>query len=178
MKRIFLTFVVITLIAAIPGEIQAADVSSYSATAKVKAEIITVITLTKAEDMIFGSLAPSGTDGSCVLSTSGVRTLSNVYSDAGGTTPSAARFDVSGRSLTPFTIVLPESAVVNLGGESGSASMYVTSFKARPESKSEDALIGVVGTDKYFTVGATITVGAAQTVGSYLGDFSVSIAYD
>lgn len=157
----------------------AADPTTASATAKAYADIVAIVTLSKGNDLVFGSLAPSGSIGNCVISTKGVRSFTNVYAGVGGTVPAAATFNLGGKPGTSFTIGLPTSANVYLGGVTSGASMEVTEFEARLESKSEDGLTGgVVGTDSYFTVGAKIAVGASQDVGSYYGDFSVSVSYE
>ena len=143
-----------------------------SATASASATIITPITIAKNVDMNFGNVAVSAsTGGTVVLAPAGTRTTGG----AGGVTlPStigtvaAADFTVSGQASYTYAITLPTTA--NLSDGSGHT-MAIGSFTSYPSST---GTLSGSGTQD-LTVGATLTVAAAQTPGVYTNATGVPV---
>ncbi len=141
------------------------------ATANANATIIQPIAISKSADLEFGSIA-AGTGVSVVrISTAGARSL--VSGDAtlvtGGTVQAAA-FTVTGEASTGYDITLPANTTLT----SGANNMTVDTFV---DSKTGSSTLDGSGNDS-FTVGADLTVGASQAVGSYTGTFNVTVNYN
>lgn len=138
------------------------------------AKIITPITISLENDGLnFGTLVPSGTNGTVVLTPAGERSSEgnkvgfiDQESDF-----SAASFLVKGQENASFSLALPKETVQL---KNGNNTMDVTSFQA---SIGEDGnTIASSGTD--FTVGATLSVAGDQGAGTYSGQFDVTVAYE
>jgi len=176
MKKFLISIVALLAIVALPIRALAENSVSATATATAKIEIIPIIALSKSVDMNFGRVSPSGSDGNCVLTTTNTRVLTNLAEVSGGTVPASSVFVVTGGPGYSYVITLPTSAT--LSGKSTGKTMTVTNFSARPSSVTTDGLVGTIGTNSYFTVGATLGVEASQAVDTYSGDFEVSVAYN
>ncbi|MDP4278210.1 MAG: DUF4402 domain-containing protein [Bacteroidota bacterium] len=173
MKKYLLSIFAVCI--GLPTAIFAAN--EVTATSKVNAEIVNLVTVSKSVDMNFGRIAPGSISGSCELAVDGTRIFNNAYAGPGGATPAAARFDVGGTPGTTYTVALPASAAVYLNDNASGESMTVNAFKLKLESKDAGVLAGVTGTDAYFNVGATLSVAANQSVGAYTGSFTVTVTY-
>ncbi len=143
-----------------------------SATASASATIITPISIAKSVDMNFGNIAVSAsTSGTVVLDTKGARTTGG----AGGVTlpattgtVAAAEFIVSGEASYTYAITLPATATLADGKGN---TMGVNTFTSYPsatgtlDSKGNETL----------TVGATLSVAAAQAAGTYTDKAGVPV---
>lgn len=145
------------------------------------AVIITPIAITESSPLHFGVMAVlAATPGTCVLSTSGVRTQTGGV-NLSAQTPSAtnAAYDVSGQASTTFAITLPATITVTetIGGVE---TMTIGTLLAQTASAGVDGLTGTLdgsGADS-FTVGGTLSVAASQLAGTYSGSFDVTVAYN
>lgn len=130
------------------------------------------LSLSRTEDLSFGSLIPNG-GGTVTLRPQGNqrRTTGSIVLL---TTPPAraAQFYITGAKNAAYTVMLPDSAVLTRNG--GSETMTATSFVLKSENSNK---IHGSGWDR-FTVGATLTVGANQRVGVYTGLWYVTVAYE
>lgn len=146
--------------------------TSATATATVSATIISAISITKMQDMNFGTITAAG-QGSVTLSpiTNNRQTSGNVETNNGGTV-SLATFVVSGNTGASFTISLPASPITISNGES---TMTVSDFVSSPP------LTATLpdGTQKV-SVGATLHIGDNQPVGLYKSTtpFQVTVNYN
>ncbi len=117
--------------------------------------------------MDFGEVAVTGVAGTVTLNPVGnTRTFAGV---AVAGTFSLAAFLVGGQNGAGFDITLPTSLTINRSG--GGGTMNVNAFNSLPAFSST-----IVGTT-FFSVGATLNVGAAQPAGNYSGSFNVSVNY-
>ncbi len=116
-------------------------------------------------------MVPTGTAGTVIVTTAGGRTCSPEVDCFGGF-PSAASFNVTGASSQAYVITLPPDGTVTLTGLG--APMAVDAFN--------DSLAGAGTLDgtgnQSFTVGATLSVGAAQAADTYSGLFTVTVNYN
>ena len=140
-----------------------------TATANSSVTIIAPVTVTKTADLVFGSVAPSASAGTVVMSAAGSRTGTNVTLSS-TTTGNAAAFNLTGNANSTFAVTLPSSTTLTGPG----TSMTVNAFTSNP---SGTGTFNGSGTAT-LTVGATLAVGANQAAGSYTGTFSVTVDYN
>jgi len=145
-----------------------------SATATASATIITPISISKTADMNFGNIAVSASaGGTVVLAPAGTRTITgSVTLPATTGSPAAAAFTVTGQGNYTYSITLPSSATLTDGA---SHNMTVATFTSNPSSTGTLSS----GTQN-ISVGATLTVAAAQTPGTYTTStpFTVTVNYN
>jgi hypothetical protein len=143
-----------------------------TATASASAIIITPITITKNVDMAFGNIAVSASSGGTViLAPAGTRTTGGaggVTLPATAGTVAAADFTVAGTPDYTYAITLP--GTVTLSDGSGHT-MSVDGFTSTP---SETGTLSSGGTQD-LTVGATLSVTAAQASGTYTNATGVPV---
>jgi hypothetical protein len=177
MNRLNLPILVLLILLILPEKILA-DGGSASVSADGAAISVPILTISKSVDMNFGRMGPSGSDGSCQLSTTNTRVLTNLSEVGNGVAPSSAVFVVTGSPGYSYTIKLPASAVMT--GKSTGKAMTVKNFTARPFSSSVDGVIGTIGTNlsSTFSVGPTLSVSASQAIDVYSGDYEVNVAYN
>lgn len=147
-----------------------------TASATATAVIITPITITKTVDMHFGNVAVGATGGTVVLTPAGTRTPNGgVTLPATVGTPAAASFNVTGQASYTYAISLPSTATTI---SSGANNMTVDTWVSNPSGTGTLA-VGTPGTQTV-TVGATLTVGAAQAAGTYVSatPFDVTVNYN
>ncbi len=147
---------------------QSTDTEQTTATAT----IVGPLALTKVSDMNFGTIAVTGTAGTVVLGTDNSRTAVGpaLVPPANGV---AASFTVSGEVSRTFSITLPANGAVTLinGANTMAVNAFQHSMGANPALNASGAAA--------FTVGATLTVGAAQAAGVYnSANFPVTINYN
>ena len=147
-----------------------------TATATIKAIVVTPLSILKTFDMDFGSVAVSPTvPGTVILTPASVRSITG-GSQIIGTTAKAATFTVTGQGTSTYAITLtPASLTVT----NGSNSMIVNNFNSTPTTTTGGALVGGTQT---LTVGATLNMTAAQATGTYNNPsgtpLSVTVAYN
>lgn len=144
-----------------------------SASAKASVNIIEIIKLTKVDDMNFGKII-NGYSGSVLLTTSGNRSAigANIVGESGWF---PAKFEVRGTNDFEYFITLP--SIITL--KNGDNEMKVENLVAKPSSSSEDALIGVIKSDSYFTVGGKLVISSyTLPSGIYTSSFDVSVGYN
>lgn len=145
-----------------------------TATATGTAVIITPISITKVDDMHFGNLAvQAATGGTAILSPAGaVTTTGGVTSPAVQGSRKAASFTVNGDGTRTFSITLPST--ITLTRLTGTETMSAGTFTSSPTPTG--TLAGGTAT---LTVGATLTVAAAQVPGTYVSpNFDVTVNYN
>lgn len=144
-----------------------------SASSSASVNIIQPILLSKVDDMSFGKVL-TGFTGSVLLTTSGSR--SAVGANVVGTTGwSPAKFDVRGTNDYEYYIALPSNIVL----KNGDNEIRVENLVAKPSSSSNDALVGMVKSDSYFTVGGRLVINSSNLpAGIYTSSFDVSIGYN
>ena len=146
--------------------------AASQATANASATVLAPISITKVNDINFGSFV-SGTSAGFVALTPESATIKTgagvINPDGDG---SAAKFSVTGLSNGVFSITLPTSATLTA---TGGATMTVDTFTTDLSQTAATLSAGGLA-DLY--VGATLQVGDAQEAGTYTGTFDVSVNYN
>lgn len=136
-------------------------------------------TIAAGTDLAFGTFIAGATAGTVVVSTAGARSATGgvvLLTNAQFAQPAAGTMPVSGTGNRTYQITLPASATLS---RTGGGSMSVGTFTSNP-------LPGLNGTKGYgqlangaqtISIGATLSVGANQTAGSYSGTFDVTVVY-
>lgn len=162
------------VLSAIPSMALAADAT---ATAGINATVLTPIAITKTADLNFGSFAADANEaGTVVIAAAGTRTFTGGASavSTGTGTVAAASFNVTGEGAATFSITLPSSAVT-LTHTDTITTMSAGTFVSNPSGTG-----ALVAGAKTVTVGATLTVAAAQLSGVYANasGLPVTVAYN
>ncbi|MEO9634299.1 MAG: DUF4402 domain-containing protein [Parasphingorhabdus sp.] len=135
-----------------------------TASADARANILQQVTVTSdGSDLDFGTIVTGATASSVVISSAGALTCGTGLVCSG--TTSAAGFDVTG--TTGEIVTVSSDASVTLTGPSDTMTASLT-----PSAST----ITLDGTDG-FTVGGTLSVGANQADGAYVGTFGVTVNY-
>jgi len=166
MKKAAILLTAIALLSS-PAALYAAQ-----ATSSATAEVMTPISISNTAALRFGKFSAL-TGGTVVISAAGTRSATGAVvlssTNAGG----AASFDVSGDNNATYAITLPDNATLTHGTD-GSQTMSIGTFTSNPSGTGTLS----AGGSQTLTVGATLTVGNAQTTGSYSGTFDVSVEYN
>lgn len=171
------------LVAGAAGFVSLPAVSADNATASATAVVLTPIAVTKFADMAFGNLVAGNDD--VTISTSGARTKSGTTGlPSGGTTPAAARFDVTGSGAATFSIDYTGSDSVLTSGSDTMAIAWISEAVATSggstgkTATTTDATGTLASGAAYIFVGAKLTVGSTQPAGTYTGVVKVTVAYN
>jgi len=132
----------------------------------------TPIAIVKTGDMAFGPVVSGGAGGSVVLDPTGTRHPTGDLLPVGS--GSAARFDVSGSPGAQYSVQLPGSLQLDDGA---GHLLDVGAFTTTASSGAVGVLDGSSGTQS-LQVGATMTVPAAQPLGTYTGSLTVTVVYN
>lgn len=141
-------------------------------TGTASATLIQPIRIVAVNPLRFGAMARPTTTGTVTVSTTGAVTtaggmVGNNAIAQGSSGPQAGTFRVSGDPGRQFFVNLPASATVTMTG----ASMSITLFTV-------GALTGSPVGTLDIAVGGTLTVLAAQTVGTYNGTYQITASYN
>jgi len=169
MKRIFLFIIIISGTLVVAGTLHVA--AQVTAIAGVGVSIITPISIIKNVDMNFGNASVSGiAGGSIILAPGGARSIAGTGVTLPATTGTiaAAAFTVNGVPGFSYAITLPLSAVIS---GPGVASMTVNGFTSSP---SGTGMLGTGGSQS-LSIGATLTLAAAQAPGMYTNATSIPV---
>ena len=150
-----------------------AQTASASASASANATIITPIAIAHVEHLNFGNIVAGTGIGTVIVDTEGDRTKTGdvILPTATPGTFNAAEFTVTGLANATYAITLPES--INISETEGKT-MTVDNFTSNPSGTGTLAANG----EQTLSVGATLTVDANQSAGTYEGNFSVTVAYN
>jgi len=150
------------------GAAHAADQASASVGAS--ADVITPLTVTKNDDLVFGKFVVNGaTAGTVVVAAAdGARSKTGGVDLITSTGVQAGEVTVAGQTGIAYTVSLPTS--VNL--TSGENTMALGSFTT------DQADLTVLTGDNDVKIGGTLTVAAGQAPGAYTGSFTVSANYN
>lgn len=129
------------------------------------ARIIAPITLTAGNTLNFGTAYNTG--GTVIIGTDGSRTGTCAVS-AAAPLHSAGTFTVAGSAALTYTTTVPGAPVVITNGTDN---MNITAF-------GHNATGTIVAGGETFSVGATLTVPAGTSSGSYTGTYNVTVAYN
>jgi hypothetical protein len=138
-----------------------------NATGHASALILSAISVTENTQMNFGDIFQTAGAGTVVL------TPGNAISGAGfsffGTT-AAGKFTATGSATAPAVITFSSGDTLSDGaGHTIPIGTYTTDAGATPVFTASNNLV--------FNVGATLTIGAAQVAGNYIGTYTVTVNY-
>lgn len=140
-----------------------------TATGDARARILRQLTLTNTSDLQFATIISGATASTVAVSTAGVATCGPTLVCTGTTT--AANFDIQGTNGA--VVLVGGDAAVTLNGSLGGTMSATLVYSAN--SVTLTAGPGTVGGS--FQVGGTLSVGANQTSGDYVGTFNVTADY-
>ena len=159
--------------------------SSASTSANVSVNIYGAISITKSSDLVFGDVVAGSGAGTVTVDAqnpSNNAVTGTGYSVSSSAPQTRAAFSVAGSPSANYVIQLPASITLSGPG----TAMTVNAFKVSTVTggvNGTDQTSGYAGTlsasgSQVFDVGATLGVGAGQTVGAYTGTFNVTVSYD
>ena len=164
---------------ALSAAIFAANSQAADASATATAEVITPIAVANAANLSFGKFA-RGAGGSVTISTSGARTASGTILSAVGSSPTAARFDVTGDGVSSYSIAwVGTSTVLTHTNTVDTMAFAPCSALTSANSCSGNVSAGALtaGAQSIYAGGA-LTVGASQLTGAYSGTIAVQVEYN
>lgn len=144
------------------------SVLAANATGTASATIVTPLSVVQTTAMNFGSISPDADVATTVdLSIAGVASST----DGAGIVPASGAqqgvFTATGSGNLAIAVTYSAGDVLTGPG----ANMAIGSFV-------DDAAAALTGGTEVFNVGATLSVGANQTVGGYSGTFTVTVNYN
>jgi hypothetical protein len=166
-KKLSLVSAIVSLITAMLWT----SAQAVTAVATVNVNIISTITLTTLNGLIFGDISSGSTAGTIVMTPDGARSATggtNINTSVAG---SPAKFDVQGVANASYSISLPVSVVLS---DTASHTMTVDNFSSSP---TPSGVLNSSGQQTLF-VGARLNVGSNQAFGSYSGLMSVTVDYN
>lgn len=172
MKKFFLfAFVVVGFTTVSFGQNPAA-----TATATATATVRTALSILKTGDLSFGSFTVENA-GTVAVGIDDVITILG-GSELSGYPAASAVFNISGDNDGHFALTLPSLPVVLSDGDTHTMSIAPESWVTTLGASAD--LSGVLSDNGKLTVnvGATLAFIAGQTVGSYEGDFDITVAYE
>ncbi len=157
-----------------------APAHAAQATASASGTVVAPIAITVNTNLVFGSFA-AGPGGTVTISTSGARAATGPTLMTGAS-PTAARFDITGQASSTYSITHSGTAVLTnttgLGNETMGLAKFsdLTGANATSGSATAGTLDGAGAQSLY--VGGTLTVGAAQVPGVYVGTVIATVEYN
>jgi hypothetical protein len=172
MAGTFRQFLIVLAALAAPASAWAAPGGTSTMTGTASATLIQPITITAINPLRFGSMARPTTAGTVTVSTAGAVSttggmVGNTAIAQGSSGPQAGTFRVTGDPGRQFFVTLPTSATVTKTG----ASMTINLFTV-------GALTGSPVGTLDIAVGGTLSVAAAQSVGTYSGTYQITASYN
>ena len=171
---------------AIGALVMAGGAMAATDTANITAEVIAPIAIAKATDLSFGNLAAG--NGVVTVATNSARTADGSLAlVTTGSTPTAAKFNVTGQGVQTFSIVTTGSSSELTSVAAGSTPMVfalITESIAGADATATNKTTGTSATGTMLAGAATIyaggalTVAADQTPGAYTGTVSISGEYN
>ena len=137
-----------------------------NATATASVNVITPISVTKTQDLVFGNIL-AGTGGTVVVGTTDNRTFTGGVTLLSGTTAKSAKFDVVADTTGGASYQMSYSKVDLTGPGTPIAISAIT-----------PSVTGSQSGNKTIAVGATITVASGQTPGAYSGSVTATATYE
>jgi len=144
------------------------------------ATVIEPIAITKSADLVFGKFAPGASAGTVIVSTSNVRSATGgaVLSTI-GSTPTAAKFDVTGDADATYNIVWSGDTELT-----DSVSLETMALTKISDLTAGNAISGEVtagtltGGAQSIYLGGELAVASTQAAGDYAGDVTVTVEYN
>ncbi len=183
MKKTIIVFLAIVVMAGFSTSVKG-QVTLTGNTAG--ATLVQVLTITNTTPLNFGVIGiTSGTAGTVVMSTAGVRTPGAATTTIinTGTQRTVALFSLTGTASATYSITLPSTIAVTTGIGTGNFATTIGTLmvsvdgaaaEGTPYSGTHTLTAGV----STFLMGGTLAIGAAQELGVYAGTYSVTVDYN
>ena len=146
-------------------------VLAATATTTVDANIVSTISITAQNGIVFGDIGASSIPGTITISVDGSRTSTGGATINTNTSGTPANFEVAGDPNALFMITLPDSVVIT---SSAGDTMTVDNFTSSPSVNGQLDSSGRLN----FKVGATMNVIGFQPFGAYTGIMSATVEYN
>jgi hypothetical protein len=164
------------------GVFGASNSFAADATTTSTATVIAPIAITQSVDLLFGKFAPGATAGTVTVSTSGARTASGgAILSSVGSTPTAAKFDVTGDNDATYGITWTGDTELSDGASTPNtmALTKISDLTAGGAVTGEVAsgTLGTGGTQSIY-LGGVLDVGIAQVAGTYTGAVTATVEYN
>jgi hypothetical protein len=157
-------------------------------TGTVSTKLISALSINADKAMSFGDLLVSSTEAATVKlrPTDSVREFSSQSAVSGingsDNMSVAAIFTVQGEPNTNYRVSLPDSSIeINTATTGSNKTMTVTDFTLSFDNTNVASdLTQQLSSDgiNKFTVGATLNIGDSQTMGHYVGSYSIAVDYE
>jgi hypothetical protein len=154
--------------------------AAKAAASNSSATVIVPIAITKSADLVFGKFAP-GAGGQVTVATDGARTTTGPILSISGSTPTAAKFNVTGDKNSTYGITWGGVAVpTDSAGTPNTMALSkisdLTASGATTGEVSSGTLNGSGAQSIY--LGGELTVTSGQADGTYTGDVTATVEYN
>ncbi|CAM3341343.1 DUF4402 domain-containing protein [Halomonas lysinitropha] len=161
------------------GAFGASSSFAASATTNVSSTVIEPIAITKSADLVFGKFAP-GAGGSVTVDTAGTRSATGAILSTVGSSPTAAKFDVTGDNDATYSITW--GGVTELTDSESTETMALTKISdltagGATTGEVDAGVLSATGAQSIY-LGGTLTVGGTQAAGTYTGDVTATVEYN
>ena len=142
-------------------------------TATASVEILPTITLTKASDLDFGTIAVNGAGTATIAASVGASVSCSANLVCPGSGSAVASFNAAGTDGVAFTASVDESSIDLVGQTDASESLELDNFTVGYDATKGQTLDG----DTPVYVGATLNFNGGESAQVYSGDFNVTAEY-
>jgi hypothetical protein len=154
-----------------------------NATATATANVVVPIAISSSRNLNFGRFAAGLAGGTVTVDNSGARLAATggVILVAANSAPTNAKFDVTGDNDATYTIDAATGTSASLSD--GLGHTMALAITGNLSAAADTAAVPATGTlsaagAQSIYIGGTLTVGAAQTPGTYTGTVSVTVDYN
>ncbi len=147
------------------------QVQAVTAVATVNVNIISSMSISTRNGLVFGDISSSASSGTIILTSTGDRTSTGGATINSSVAGSPATFDVQGITNASYSISMPASAILN---DASSHTMVVDNFTSTP---SASGVLDNNGQQTLF-VGGTLNTQSNQAFGAYSGQMSITLDYN
>ena len=168
------------------GAFGASNSFAAGADAPSTATVITPITISNTQSLVFGKFAPSGAAGTVTVATDNSRSQTgNVILSNSGNPVTAATFLVEGDMGSSYSISWPAPAGLELSDNNATAPsvmtlslLSATTASAATTSVVTSGTLGATSGSQIIYLGGTLTVGATQVAAAYTGSVTATGEYN
>lgn len=163
----------VSLLALAVGAPQVWAQYSTSADVNASATVVRTLAVTATTELSFGTFAAGNAAGTLTLSATGNRNSTGGVTLVATNPGSHATVTLGGTPGTSYSVLLPTT--VQLTAASGSATMTLGGFTTTLTGLQGSLTTSGTGS---FGIGGTLSVNANQAIGTYSGNFTVTLNYN